>query len=134
MALPFYFERALQIAKIFGQGDMVQPTLANADQWLERIENELSPENLTCDGELRGTGLRTKYRELKAAETYLLLMKGITPTRPTKTMRPPVTPIHNVGDVVTFRGQPYTIQKVKKVNYEVLAQNGRRYNLRFGAV
>lgn len=136
MALPLYFERTLKHLELFGGRvayGLTLPTLANADQWLERVENELSPENLTCDGELRGRGLQAKARDLREAHRYLLALKGIVQT-PTRRPVTPGTPTHKVGDVVTFRGQQYTIRKIKTVNYEVVAANGRAYNLRMGAI
>ncbi len=37
-----------------------------------RIDSQLSPENLTCDGELRGEAVRRKYKMLTTAAAQLL--------------------------------------------------------------
>lgn len=39
---------------------------------LDSLEADLSPENLCCDGELRGNALRTKERMLRGAMSELL--------------------------------------------------------------
>jgi hypothetical protein len=113
---------------------MAIPTVENADKWLDRIENELSPENLCCDGELRGRPLAEKTRQLKLAQRYLFALKGMKAPAPFRFPRPVIAPTHKVGESVTFRGQQYTVEKVNKVNYQVLAVNGKRYNLRIGAM
>lgn len=43
---------------------------------LRSLDADLSPENLTCDGELRGAQLRTKERMLKGAKGDLLKLAG----------------------------------------------------------
>jgi len=55
---------------IFGHR-LEQPNRENAKMWLDRIENDLSPENLSCDGELRGAQLLSKRATLNAALTYV---------------------------------------------------------------
>lgn len=77
-----YFEKTLNSLRIFGDRHafgLSLPTKENATKWLDRIENELSPENLTCDGELRGLALHNKHRELLAAQKHchLLLAKDV---------------------------------------------------------
>ena len=37
-----------------------------------RIDSQLSPEALTCDGELRGEAVRRKYKQLTTAAAQLL--------------------------------------------------------------
>ena len=44
---------------------------ADVRHLLEQIEGELSPENLTCDGELRGHALKVKHRMLLGAQKEL---------------------------------------------------------------
>ena len=39
---------------------------------LDAIEGELSPENLCCDGELRGAPLRAKHQMLLGAQAEIL--------------------------------------------------------------
>jgi hypothetical protein len=43
---------------------------------LESLEYELSPENLTCDGELRGNALRSKTILLTGAKKALQLLEA----------------------------------------------------------
>jgi hypothetical protein len=66
-----YFEREVNMDRVFGSAvgyrTLTMPTKANARHWIERIENALSGENLTCDGELRGAPLRAKRKALEAA-------------------------------------------------------------------
>lgn len=44
------------------------------DCLLQDLDNELSPENLSCDGELRGGGLARKTAMLKGAMKELIVM------------------------------------------------------------
>jgi hypothetical protein len=46
------------------------------DCLLQDLDNDLSPENLTCDGELRGGGLARKNAMLRGAMSELLAMTG----------------------------------------------------------
>jgi hypothetical protein len=65
-----YFEKTLEHLRLFGNKTgfgLTMPRPANARQWIERIENELSPENLTCDGELSSTQVSKKAAELNRA-------------------------------------------------------------------
>jgi len=76
-----YFEKTLNHLRLFGGTyalGLSLPTKDNARKWLERIENELSPENLCCDGELRGAPLRAKERELLAAQKHCQSLLGLT--------------------------------------------------------
>jgi len=62
-----YFENAVLASQIFGGSDLKMPNKGNAKEWIEKIENELSPENLTCDGECTQAQVRDKSRRLHAA-------------------------------------------------------------------
>lgn len=68
-----YFERAKAMCAMFNL-EFKEPNASTAQKWIEQIENELSPENLSCDGELRGRALEQKRRELIAARDYCRLM------------------------------------------------------------
>lgn len=75
-----YFERTLESLRLFGGRHALGlslPTKQNAHKWLERIENELSPENLCCDGELRGSALRAKHNELLSAQRHCQSLLGV---------------------------------------------------------
>jgi hypothetical protein len=47
---------------------------------LRRIENSLSPENLTCDGELRPTEVRRRAAILNRERASVIAQLGYTPT------------------------------------------------------
>lgn len=64
-----YFEQQIQVAKMFGH-TLDMPNPQNAQQWIERLENELSPENLSCDGELSRSAVLRKSRILNEALNY----------------------------------------------------------------
>ena len=49
---------------IFGAKQYNLANAADCQQLAECIDSELSPENLTCDGEVRGAALQKKYRTL----------------------------------------------------------------------
>jgi hypothetical protein len=73
-----YFEKAISFAKLFpNHGHPVSafvqmPNKETAQAWIDRIENELSPENLHCDGEISHAAAMKKQRELNAALAYCL--------------------------------------------------------------
>lgn len=76
-----YFERTLAHLRLFGNTHafgLTMPTKANAQTWIDRIENELSPENLTCDGELPRAQVRRKAQELNTALAHCRLLLGQT--------------------------------------------------------
>lgn len=47
---------------------------------LLRIECQLSPENLTCDGELSRTAVNRRFRQLSAEKREVIRQLGRTPT------------------------------------------------------
>lgn len=47
--------------------DIKAITDEDAQKLWNRLDGDLSPENLSCDGELRGAKLRAKYNLLKGA-------------------------------------------------------------------
>lgn len=69
-----YFERHISYSKIFGKV-LEMPNKNNVQEWMDLVEGELSPENLTCDGELSGSQVAAKSRELRAAMLYLTKIK-----------------------------------------------------------
>ena len=71
-ALKAYVDRKNKWSAIFGQKGLVigKDNQAIADS----LDCDLSPENLTCDGELSRSQVQAKYRELtKAAQELLAL-------------------------------------------------------------
>jgi len=61
---PFTKDKKTFDHKKLSQGDI--------DTLLEKVENELSPENLCCDGELRGRTLKLKTDKLVGAKAQLI--------------------------------------------------------------
>lgn len=56
----YYLKKRLEFDKIFNQNAKLPETLDELLEALDRIEGDLSPENLTCDGELSSTKVRQK--------------------------------------------------------------------------
>ncbi len=56
----------LKWANIWNKDARLPTTQAEVDTWREQIETDLSPENLTCDGEISGAAVRRKLNGLKA--------------------------------------------------------------------
>jgi len=56
---------------IFGSPAMSLDTAQDRQRIAEMIDNELSPENLTCDGELSRTAVQQRYRQLTTAAREL---------------------------------------------------------------
>ena len=77
--IPVYYLREKRISKIFKRPYKL-PTKKTAMKHIAAIYAQLSPENLCCDGELRGAELQRKYKELKEALFYCesLLGKKVT--------------------------------------------------------
>lgn len=66
--LKAYVEKKNQWRAIFGDAVIQWPLSQSAvDELAESIDCELSPENLTCDGELSRAQVRARYRELTGA-------------------------------------------------------------------
>lgn len=72
-----YLERRNAFAKIFKKPtiDLQTITKTQIEALLNDLEDELSPENLTCDGELSGANLVRKANALKAAYSELESLK-----------------------------------------------------------
>lgn len=70
-----YVERYnLETRLFYSQGetfDLAHFTHANKAKLMERLECDLSPENLCCDGELSGPALRQKAQHLNAVKAEL---------------------------------------------------------------
>ena len=64
---------------------------------LRIVDSRLSPENLSCDGELSQSQVRAKYRELQRELKSLLKLLGRTPTYgelyPNESFMPKDTPV-----------------------------------------
>jgi hypothetical protein len=63
-ALKFYVESRNKWAAIFGNPQLNLRSVADRQKIADAIDADLSPENLTCDGEVRGAALQAKYQAL----------------------------------------------------------------------
>ena len=67
-----YVERQNAWIALFGQPALSLLNAQDRKRIAQRLDSELSPENLTCDGELRGAALRDKERYLRRCVEELL--------------------------------------------------------------
>ena len=65
--------RENHLAKVFRSKtyDKYRISAADKTELLEQIDCQLSPENLTCDGELSASQVREKSNLLRGAQAYL---------------------------------------------------------------
>jgi hypothetical protein len=71
-ALTAYLDRKNSFAKIFGNRQLSLQNAADRKQIAQSIDCELSPENLTCDGELPRAEVNRRYRALTSAAKELI--------------------------------------------------------------
>ena len=71
-ALTDFVEKENAYKKIFGQAPLSLAIAKDRQEIAGRIDSQLSPEALTCDGELRGEAVRRKYKQLTTAAAQLL--------------------------------------------------------------
>jgi hypothetical protein len=69
--LEAYVEQRNAYAKIFGKAPLSLLNSADRQRIAEMIDGDLSPENLTCDGELSRSAVQAKYRQLTRAAQEL---------------------------------------------------------------
>ncbi len=63
-ALNTYLDRKNSFAKLFGQPALSLQDATDRQRIADSIDADMSPENLTCDGEVRGTALMAKSKFL----------------------------------------------------------------------
>ena len=63
-ALNTYLDRKNSFAKLFGQKALRLQNAVDRQRIADSIDADMSPENLTCDGEVRGTALMAKSKFL----------------------------------------------------------------------
>ena len=71
-ALNTYLDRKNSFAKLFGQKALSLQESVDRQRIADSIDADLSPENLTCDGELSRSQVQTRYRALTAAAKELM--------------------------------------------------------------
>jgi hypothetical protein len=71
-ALTTYLNRKNAYAAIFKGQELSLKNSADRKRIAESIDSDLSPENLTCDGELPRSLVQSRYKELTAAARELI--------------------------------------------------------------
>ena len=71
MSLIAYVDRKNSFAKIFGSRQLSLQNAADRQAIADSIDADLSPENLTCDGELSRTQVQARYKALTKAANEL---------------------------------------------------------------
>lgn len=71
-ALTDYVDQKNAYRKIFDKPLLSLSIAADRQTIANMIDGDLSPENLTCDGEVRGAALQRKYKQLTTAAAQLL--------------------------------------------------------------
>ena len=75
--LEAYLAQRNAYMKIFGQKPLSLLNASDRQRIADMIDGDLSPENLTCDGELSRSAVNAKYRQLTRAAEEL---KSIDPS------------------------------------------------------
>ena len=70
-ALQTYVDRKNQFAKLFGSKQLSLKVAADRQAIADSIDADLSPENLTCDGELPRSQVQARYKALTQAAKEL---------------------------------------------------------------
>lgn len=72
-----YVEGKNLVRRLFKQQELDANNLSAQDvrELLDSIEGDLSPENLCCDGELRGAKLKAKHTMILGAQAQLRRME-----------------------------------------------------------
>jgi len=74
-----YVEQKNRWNKIFGNKELSLLNAKDRQTIANSLDADLSPENLTCDGEIRGAALRTKQQYLfRCAEELLSIDPSVT--------------------------------------------------------
>ena len=64
-------EKRLQWSQIFDKSASLPKTQEEVEKWRQQIESDLSPENLTCDGEASAAAVRKALAGLKKEQKEL---------------------------------------------------------------
>jgi hypothetical protein len=70
-ALTTYVDRKNSFAKIFGNKELSLQNATDRQSIANSIDSDLSPENLTCDGELPRSQVQARYKQLTTAAKEL---------------------------------------------------------------
>ncbi len=70
--LTAFVDRENQFSAIFGSKPLSLQNAADRQRIADKIDSALSPENLTCDGELNRNQVNARYRNLTACAKQLI--------------------------------------------------------------
>jgi hypothetical protein len=70
--LTAFVDRENQFSAIFGSKPLSLQNAADRQRIADKIDSALSPENLTCDGELSRSQVNARYRNLTACAKQLI--------------------------------------------------------------
>jgi hypothetical protein len=73
-ALESYVNEKNKWRAVFGKEPLSLSNARDRQRLAETIDCDLSPENLTCDGELRGPQLHARHKQLTTAGRQLVLL------------------------------------------------------------
>jgi len=74
-----YVEQKNRFAKIFGSKTLSLLNAEDRQRIADSLDSDMSPENLTCDGEVRGKALQDKQRFLfRCAEELISIDPSVT--------------------------------------------------------
>jgi hypothetical protein len=71
-ALTTFVDTKNSFSKIFGHKQLSLQNAADRQRIADMLDSALSPENLTCDGELPRSEVNRRYRELTKAARQLI--------------------------------------------------------------
>ncbi len=71
-ALQAFVDRENRFSAIFGQRPLSLSNAADRKRLAEKIDCALSPENLSCDGELSRTEVNRRFKELTTVAKQLM--------------------------------------------------------------
>jgi hypothetical protein len=70
--LTAFVDRENKFAALFGGKPLSLQSAADRQRIADKIDSQLSPENLTCDGELSRSQVQARYRNLTACAKQLI--------------------------------------------------------------
>ena len=70
--LTAFVDRENKFAALFGGKPLSLQSAADRQRIASKIDSQLSPENLTCDGELSRSQVQARYRNLAACAKQLI--------------------------------------------------------------
>lgn len=69
--------KRVRMMQLWRPGTTMPTNEAECNSWFEQLESDLSPENLSCDGELSRGQVLAKHREIQATWKELEKISGV---------------------------------------------------------